>query len=345
MRRFLLFALCFLPFCAQAQPGGAAATGDWYQVEVSVFSNESVVDREEEVFTAERFQPGYPEALRGLQSTLDWLLLPEMRELPQDEERFLLRSDEEQEEQEEEQVEVRSAYELRVAAAAAVGPPAPTPLVDPAELRLPDLARQPYLLLPSSASDFQQTNQALDRASDHRLLFHGIWRQPMESFESATALFIAGGRLYSTTDKQQGEQQEDSQVDSQEAQQSEQQSEQNSDLPDNLHNELEGSFKLGYNESRDRIIVAADLWLSEFTEDDDNGSEADENWYLPPRPEAIPPSPLDYIGMRHNPHRPQKVYHLKEEREMRSEEFHYLDHPALGIVIQLTPYEVPPPPE
>jgi hypothetical protein len=30
---------------------------------------------------------------------------------------------------------------------------------------------------------------------------------------------------------------------------------------------------------------------------------------------------------------------------MRSNEFHYMDHPALGIVVQVEPYEVPDLPE
>ena len=34
---------------------------------------------------------------------------------------------------------------------------------------------------------------------------------------------------------------------------------------------------------------------------------------------------------------------MDQSREMRSNEFHYLDHPALGIVIQVEPYELPAP--
>ena len=38
----------------------------------------------------------------------------------------------------------------------------------------------------------------------------------------------------------------------------------------------------------------------------------------------------------------QAIIHLKQDRRrMRSSELHYLDHPVLGILIQITPYEKP----
>jgi hypothetical protein len=33
------------------------------------------------------------------------------------------------------------------------------------------------------------------------------------------------------------------------------------------------------------------------------------------------------------------IYHLKQTRRMRSDELHYLDHPVLGMLILITPYE------
>ena len=33
---------------------------------------------------------------------------------------------------------------------------------------------------------------------------------------------------------------------------------------------------------------------------------------------------------------------MQQDRDMRSNEFHYLDHPALGVVILVKPYEKPP---
>ena len=36
------------------------------------------------------------------------------------------------------------------------------------------------------------------------------------------------------------------------------------------------------------------------------------------------------------------VFHHQQSREMRSTEFHYLDSPAVGVIILAQPYEVPP---
>jgi len=50
---------------------------------------------------------------------------------------------------------------------------------------------------------------------------------------------------------------------------------------------------------------------------------------------------LDSENVR-NKARKQGIIHLKQDRRrMRSSELHYLDHPVLGILIQITPYEKP----
>ena len=38
---------------------------------------------------------------------------------------------------------------------------------------------------------------------------------------------------------------------------------------------------------------------------------------------------------------PIAYFELNESRRMRSEEIHYLDHPALGIIVKITPIEAP----
>ena len=312
-----LSALCLSP-PLQAQ----AAIGDWYQVEVSVFSNEAAADRREETYAPEQFNPAYPPELRRLDQVLDLLLLPEMQvpliepEVEEvDEPRRRESRRERRARQERERLEREAA--ARIAEIAAAGPAQPKP---PGDLRMPDPPRDAYLLMPDSLSDFQQTNRALDRAGDHRLLFHGIWRQPLGAFDatgvdSPEPIFISGGIVRN--------------------------------LQTGLHNELEGTLRLGFNRARDRIIVAADLWLSEFTGDDEA-----TGWYLPPRPTHLAraragldyrdPRLLENLGERM--YQPEAIYQLQEEREMRSEEFHYFDQPAFGLVILLKSYERPEPP-
>ena len=36
-----------------------------------------------------------------------------------------------------------------------------------------------------------------------------------------------------------------------------------------------------------------------------------------------------------------KTYVLKEHRKMKRAEVHFLDHPMMGLIIQITKYEVP----
>ncbi|MDH5181365.1 MAG: CsiV family protein [Gammaproteobacteria bacterium] len=36
-----------------------------------------------------------------------------------------------------------------------------------------------------------------------------------------------------------------------------------------------------------------------------------------------------------------EVYYLKQNRRMRSKELHYIDHPVIGVLVKITPFEVP----
>ena len=342
LQQTLLLFFCLIPLGALGQ----RAEGDWYQVEVSIFSNESAADRREELFSPLGFDPIYPAPLRRLERMLDWLLLPEMRlPLPEDEaaEDLLNAEDTNKTDETRDRDDSRNArdsrnnrnnretadpeaierlrghpgesYAERMAAAAAeFGPRLPPPAST--VFRFPDPARRPYLQLPPAVSGFEETNRALQRDSDHRLLFHGLWRQPMFDIDEAPAVFVSGGLVY------------------------------NADS--GLHSELEGSLRLGFNAARDRILLAADVWLAEFASADED--DPDTGWYLPPRPAGMEDDRVD-TGRgwlrRRGPdalYRPQVVYQLRQEREMRSGEFHYLDHPALGLVISVMPYELPPPP-
>ena len=38
-----------------------------------------------------------------------------------------------------------------------------------------------------------------------------------------------------------------------------------------------------------------------------------------------------------------RIVQLREVRELREQELHYLDHPALGVLVQITPYTPPQP--
>ncbi len=244
----------------------AAAQERWFQVEVSVFSNESQADRDAELWRPGRSEPAYPPRLRRLDHMMDFLMIDALAGAP---------------------------------APAAERPPRPMPERARARLRLPDFERDGFLQLPESESDFRETNQALRRSPEHRLLFHSLWRQPMPQADEATAVYVAGGRRFGG------------------------------------RHELQGSLAVHFNDGRDRVVAAADLWLTEFSREPPAG----DRWTLPPPPPSAPDAGADG---GEKPWHPARVYHLRQNREMRSREFHYLDHPALGLVVSVAPWEPPP---
>src|SRR5690606_4048121 len=81
----------------------------------------------------------------------------------------------------------------------------PLPLVgplpySPAEagegFSIPDLLREFFWELPAEDHDFISTNRALTQSSQHRILFHAAWRQPMTRLNASTPIAVVGGRAY-----------------------------------------------------------------------------------------------------------------------------------------------------
>ena len=171
--------------------------------------------------------------------------------------------------------------------------------VDSPDFKLIDFSRDDFVQLSPDESDFQQTNRTLEREPGYRLLFHGLWHQAVQQKSNAVPVYIEGGLSYG----------------------------------DNY--ELQGSATIRFNESEDRVVIDAQLWLIEFSII--RNSELD--WPLPEIPETLKPqnsatsSALTYYA--------NKVYTMNQSREMRSNEFHYLDHPAIGMIILVKPYDVP----
>ena len=146
----------------------ALAQERWYQIEVSIFTNESSIDRSEEVWQAERIELTYPENLRRLNLLSD-LLRTENLTLAT----INLAVPEQFDRQELSAEEIQA--EIRAESIAAVGP---SPASQRTAFKLFDFAREDFTPLPISDSDFQQTNLTLVRSAIHILLFHVFW-QPL----------------------------------------------------------------------------------------------------------------------------------------------------------------------
>ena len=254
----------------------------WFQIELSIFSNENIEDRNAESWLPSDYELNYPENMRKLSLLTDLFLSD--RNLDD------RSSVTESASQEEIDAMIRNDQLKNI-----------RPRIKSTEsnFKLFDFSRDDFTQLSPVDSDFQQTNRTLERSSDHRLLYHGLWRQAVRQSSNAVPIYIEGGLRYGD------------------------------------NHELQGSVTIRFNENEDRVVVDTHIWLIEYSIVKDSSSE----WKLPQIPESIRresrenPSSLTYF--------PKNVYVMEQSREMRSNEFHYLDHPALGLVISVKPYSVP----
>lgn len=169
--------------------------------------------------------------------------------------------------------------------------------------RLPDVARTAFLQLPPEVHDFLGTNRAITQSAAHRIVFHGVWRQVLGRRSSASAIAVMGGRAF------------------------------------NERREVEGSLTFYLTNSGDRVILESNLWLNRF------GTQelADNPWKLPVLPDILR-KPLEAVDAETNqtPYFVNRIIQLQQNRDLRVDEFHYIDHPAMGILVQVTPYTLPP---
>ena len=254
----------------------------WFQIELSIFSNENIEDRNAESWLPSDYELNYPKNMRKLSLLTDLFLsdhnldgrLSVTGSASQEEIDAMIRNDQ--------------LKNIR-----------PRIKSTESNFKLFDFSRNDFTQLSPVDSDFQQTNRTLERSSDHRLLYHGLWRQAVRQSSNAVPIYIEGGLRYGD------------------------------------NHELQGSVTIRFNENEDRVVIDTHIWLIEYSIVKDSSSE----WKLPQVPESVRresrenTSSLTYF--------PNNVYVMEQSREMRSNEFHYLDHPALGLVISVKPYSVP----
>ncbi len=248
----------------------------WYEIEVSIFTNQSNLSRNPELFLPESVELFYPDPILELTPALMNYYVEFPTEKITDSGNYS---------------EQEFVTELQKPTSE-FGPELREPNVN---FRLIDKANDPFIALPESDQQFTRYNQNLNRSSDHRVLFHAVWRQPVLNKVQASVIFVKGGDRYGQ------------------------------------HNELEGSLLISYNINR--VDVDARLWRNSFNV----VSNLDWNMPMQPFPETsniIDGESFDLFI--------DQVYPMLETRQMISNELHYLDHPALGMLIEVRPYELPP---
>lgn len=194
-----------------------------------------------------------------------------------------------------------------------------------------DLERRSFFRLGSDDRSLNGVAGALARNSGYRLLFHQAWRQPLAEDQRQPAILIKGGERFGP------------------------------------HWELEGSITL--NLSR-YLHLGTHLWLTQF---EPNFGQPPQGWPdLPLAPDASgkdltgkmsKEQPLlgsepqngggtawdrftqtsTMPGFLQEDYLPKRIVAMTQQRRMRSEELHYLDHPLFGLIIEIKPYERPKP--
>jgi hypothetical protein len=137
-------------------------------------------------------------------------------------------------------------------------------------------------------------------------MYHNAWRQPMHGSNQSIPVWLEGGNQFG------------------------------------VRHELEGSLNFRFNPGQDRVVLNARLWLTQFaaqTLDDTQTVQLPDlpTSVLSRRTPTLAPDDLQWSAVQ--------VIPVLNTRELRSNEFHYLDHPAVGILVQILPYTVPPLPE
>lgn len=260
----------------------------WYDVEVSIFTNDVPGGTRSEIPVARKLTATYLPRLRELQTRSSAFLIP----FPED------------------QAPVEPPL-LPAAVPAMPEPEAPMvvmgPIYSPAirdSFKITDFDRDPFVDLDTRASQFGSMNRDIDGAPDHRLLWHKVWRQPIEARGQMPAVFVLGGELRG------------------------------------MHGELEGSLRLVDNAGGAMLDI--NVWLNEFNAGTGAAPQpaAEDAWKIPEL--AFPPE-LTAVAPDPTPWELSAVWQLAQTRELGVNQLYYLDHPAIGVLIQVRPYVLPPP--
>lgn len=189
-----------------------------------------------------------------------------------------------------------------------------------------DLLRDPFYFLPDSEKKLRNQANALQRDPRYRVLFHQAWRQFIGSQNRAQAIILNGGTAYGN------------------------------------HHELEGSITLSVAQF---LQLRTRLWFSEY---EINYGQAPGDWpQLPKTPGKLredilaadtalagemstfdswsnlnTPSTETTLSNLSEPYLTKRIVLMEQDRRMRSNELHYLDHPLFGLIIQISPYNLPP---
>ena len=164
----------------------------------------------------------------------------------------------------------------------------------------------------------QDTAYQIKKSSRYDLLTHTGWRQPGLDKTKALSVWIKGGKVFGRGY---------SSIDQVEPGSNEQQTGTNKVKAANSTNvlyELEGKITVTlsrYLHTQANLVLRKPATTQNLLERAENQSEGNE---------------IETIEGRR-----LLNYGLNEQRRMRSKKLHYLDHPQFGMLVLITPYEIP----
>ena len=191
-----------------------------------------------------------------------------------------------------------------------------------------DLTKEAFYVLPASERQLNAQAQKLQRSARFEVLFHNAWRQVITNKKASKAILINGGQTFGQ------------------------------------HQSLEGSIRLSV---ATYLELQTNLWLAQF--DVNVGQEITQAWpEIPLRPnhtaatinnlslDSEVEAELEQALANETPQWSngnfdanaavpeadnfvtRQIILLQQERDMRTSEVHYIDHPALNVIIQVTSY-------
>ena len=283
---FCVLALPVWPAVLQAQE--ISYDGNrWFEVEISVFSNEYPTSEYSERPVAKNLSLQYLPKLQELLTPISSLMIdfPE----PVLATAILEPVSESAEPQPETPIEIG---------------PLNSPAV-PSGFKVSDYARDAYIALADRVASFNAINRNLTSSADHRILWHQVWRQPLRARAQTPAILVSGGELVGN------------------------------------HAELEGSLRL--SDVNGKPMFDINVWLNRFG---NSAATGESEWKVPERPlqlqEAEEVQEAGEAVLITADIKPiVEIWQMQQSSDLGARELYYLDHPALGVVIQLRPYLLP----
>lgn len=214
----------------------------------------------------------------------------------------------------------------------------PQDLVDPI-----DLARSERYILPESDRNLNTIAKRISNRAGYDILFHEAWRQIVVGEDRAAWLLLDGGESYGAHKELEGAI--------------------NINVSRYLHiatNLWLTEFQINAGQSRRQWPNLPENPLARLQQAD-SAEQTTEEYSLYGSATGAPNldvftageySTLDATQSDQSidsllsdfleaPYLPRQIYTHKQRRRMRSSELHYLDHPRLGVLVKVWPYEVP----